>query len=189
MENKLNFTTQMKETIREWKGKRLKSFVENSDDGCLSIVRFFIEDRAFDLDNEYVSYEYPNNERVELSRFACVEADKTKTLQPHVVSGNCKEYIVDETILNVYIVKDKECGRLFDSGCPYELDFDTALMIQTEKRYYVFWRNLIFYTIEVAICKDKEEALKTMKSVEKIREEAQEGNPYAVAVERSVEQL
>lgn len=189
MENNLNFTMQMKEMIREWKGKCLKGFIENSNDGCLSIVRFFIDDRVFDLDNEYVSYEYPNNERVELSRFACVEADKAKTLQTHVVNGRCKENIVDEKIVNVYIVKDKENGILFDSGIPYELEFDTALIIQTQKYYYAFWRDLIFYTIEVAICDDMEKILKAIKRVEKIREEAQEGNPYAVTVERDIVKL
>lgn len=148
-----------------------------------------IEDRVFDLDNEYVSYEYPNNDRAELSCFACVEADKAKTLQTHVVNGKCKENVVDEKIANVYTIKDKENGKLFDSGIPYALEFDTALMIQTEKHHYVFWRDLIFYTIEVVICDNMEESLKTIKSVEKIREEAQEGNPYAVTVERSIERL
>lgn len=189
MENNLNFTKKMKEMMREWKGKLLKGYIENSDDGCLSIVRFLIEDRVFDLDNEYVLYEYPDKDRVELSRFACVETDKTKTLQTHVVDGKCKENIVGEKIVNIYIIKDIEKSKLFDSGIPYELEFETALILQTEKRYYAFWRNLIFYMIEVAVCGDMEETLKSIKSVAEIQAEAQEENPYVVTVERHIEQL
>lgn len=189
MENNLNFTKKMKQMMSDWKGKILKGYIENSDDGCLSIVRFLIGENVFDLNNAYVSYEYPDKDRVELSCFSCVEVDKTKTLQTHVVDGKCKENIIGENIIGIYIVKDIEKGKLFDSGIPYELEFETALILQTEKYYYVFWRDLIFYMIEVATCCNMEEALKTIKSVAEIQTEAQEENPYAVTVERFVESL
>ena len=189
MGNNLNFTNEMKEMMKEWKGKLLKGYIENSDDGYFSIARLLIEDRLFDLDNEYVLYDYPDNDRVELTCFACVEVDKKKALQTHIVGGKCKENIVGENIVNVYIIKDVEKGKLFDSGIPYELEFDTALIIQTENGYYAFWRDVMFYTIEAARFGDMEAVLKAVKSVEQIQKEAQEENPYVVTVERRIAKL
>jgi hypothetical protein len=189
MNNQLNFTEEMKEIMRGWKGKMLQSYIENSNDGVLSMVRFCIDDKAYDMDNEYVLYKYSEGDGVEYSCFACREVDENIPLSTHTVAGKRKETKVDEKIENIYIIKDTENGKIFDSAIPYELVFETALIIQTETRCYAFWRNLLFYTIETAVCDTMEKALKTIRSVEEIREEAQVENPYVVTVERCVEKL
>lgn len=189
MRNNLNFEIEMKEEMKKWKGQIFKGYIENDDDGSVSVVRFLIEEKLFDFENKYVQYQYPDGDRVELTCFSCMEVDKNKPLQLHTVRGKCKEHIVLEKITNIYLIQDREKGKFFDSGMPYELNFETAFIIQTESRCYAFWRNLIFNMIEIAICDNLEVALNTIKSVEKICEDAQEENPYLVTVERNVEKL
>ncbi len=189
MENNLNFTKEMKEMMKEWKGRNFKGYIENSDDGFLSIVRFLIEEKAFDIKNEYVLYKYPDGDYAELTCFSCIEVDKNEPLQSHIVGGKYKENIVVEEIVNIYIIKDTEKGKLFNSGIPYDLIFETAVIIQTASCCYAFWRHLIFNTIKIAVCDDLESALKTIRSVEEIQEETQEENPYVVTVERRIEKL
>lgn len=189
MKNSLNLTEEMKNMVREWKGKLLKGYVENADDGYVTRVRFLIGESFFDFDNEYTAYQYPDEGIEELTCFSCVEVPQNKILETVVVGGKHKKHIIEEKIENIYIIKDIEKGKLFDSGIPYELEFETALIIQTENKCYAFWRNLIFYTIDIAVCTDIESVLKTIRSVDEIQKEAQIENPYPVTVEREMEQL
>lgn len=189
MENKLNFTNEMKATMKGWKNKTFKSYVENSEDDFFSSVRLWIERKAFDITNEFVAYEYPDDDYAELTCFACAEACEGQPLQPFLAGGECKENIVDEKIVSVYLVEDTEKGKLFNSGNPYELCFETALIICTENHAYAFWRHLLFDTMECAVGKTLEEVLQKIKSVEEIQEESQEENPYDVTVERCVQAL
>lgn len=189
MENNLNFTKEMKETMRSWRGRLFKGYMENGDDGAVSVVRFMIGESAFDFENKYVSYRYPDGENAELTCFSCVETDKNATLQSRVIGGKCKENSVLEEIVNIYIIKDAEQGKLFDSGISYELIYETAFVIQTKNRFYAFWRDLIFDTIKIKVCGSLEIACKTIKSVEEIQEEAQEENPYNVTIKRCIEKM
>lgn len=187
--NRLNFTKEMKEVMCGWKGKTLQSYIENADDGYVTAVRFCIENQVFDIDNEYMAYWDSREHTTELTCFSCVERTDNQPLGSAVVRGKNRENIVGGKIVDIYIVKDVEKGKLLGLGIPYELEFETALILQTEKYCYVFWRDLIFCTIEVAACEDMEAALKTIKSVAEIQEEAQVENPYTITVERCVEKL
>ena len=189
MKNNLNFTEEMKEMIKGWKGKILKGYIENDDSENVTTIRFLIDDKAFDFTNDYISYEYPDGDCAELTCFSCVEVGENEPLRTTVVGGKRKENRIEKKIIDIYLVTDREKGKLFDTGVPYEMTYETALIIQTEYAWYVFWRNLIFYTIEIANCEDKESALKAIKSVEQIHHELQEENPYTVTVERMVQQL
>lgn len=189
MENNLNFTKETKKTMQEWKGKLFSSYIENSDDGFFSVVRLLIKEKAYDVENKYVSYNYPNESRAELTRFSCAQVNTTTPLQTHVVNGKNKKNIVNEKILNVYLVTDTENGKLFDSGVPYELTFETAFIIQTTSRCYAFWRNIAFNIIKIAVCNNLDSVLKAIITVEQIQEEAQNENPYSVTIKRKVEEL
>ena len=103
--------------------------------------------------------------------------------------GKSKENIVGERIQGVYIVRDVKKEASIDNKDVYEFAFETALVIQIENRCYAFWRHLIFDRIFIKDCKNMEEVLRTIKSVEEIQEEAQVENPYIVTVERSIEEL
>lgn len=187
--NRLNFTKEMKEMMKGWKGKLLKGYIENDDINYVTIVRFLIENQVFDLDNEYVAYWNSREDTSELSCFSCVEKAADSFLQYSTVGGKYKETTIGAQIRDIYIVKDIQKETEADGKQTDELTFETALIIQTEKHCYAFWRNLIFDTIESAVCKDVAKALKLIKSVDEIREEAQVENPYTVEVTRVVEQL
>lgn len=189
MENNLNFTKEMKKTMQEWKEKTLTSYIENSDDGFLSIVRLLIEEKTYDVENKYVSYNYPDGSCAELTCFSCTQVNITTPLQTYVVNGKIKKNTVAEKILNVYLVADTENGKLFDSGVPYELTFETAFIIQTANHCYAFWRNIAFNTIKIAVCNNLDSVLKAIISVEQIQEEAQNENPYPITIKRKVEKI
>ena len=186
--NRLNFTCEMKKMMRAWKGKTLLAYIENSNDDFSSRVRFLIDDKAFDMENEYVLYTFSEGESGEYTCFGCREVDKNVPLKTYTIEGECKEIKVDEKIRDIYIIKDAENGKFFN-GMRYELNFETAIIIQAENHTYAFWRNLIFDRIETAICDTMEKALKKIRSVEEIQEEAQVENPYTITVKRCVEKL
>lgn len=75
MNNNLNFTKETKKTMQEWKGKLFSGYIENSDDGFFSVVRLLIEERAYDVENKYVSYNYPDESRAELACFSCTQVN------------------------------------------------------------------------------------------------------------------
>lgn len=189
MKNRIDLTETMKEMLRGWKGKLLNSYTENGDDGYVTTVRFLVDGKAFDFDNDYTAYFYSNGEISEFSCFSCVEVGVPQPLQASTVGGKCKENIVGERIENIYIVKDLEREIDLENELVSEFAYQTALVIQTESCCYAFWRHIIFNTIEISVCADIESALKNIKKVEEIQEERQVENPYTVKVERSIEKL
>jgi hypothetical protein len=186
MGNRLNFTGEMINKIRAWKGKTLKAYTENDDENYVTAVRVYVGEKVFDIANEYTAFEYPDKDIVELTCFSCIEKEKDSYFLQSVSNGKCIDRIIEETIKDIYIVTDKETGILFDADIPFELVFDTAIIIQTEKKCYALWRDIIFERIDTAICDSLEIALKTIRSVDEIKERAQCGNPNTITVERKV---
>ena len=188
MDNRINFTDGMKQLIKNWKGNTLHSFIQNDNGDCDTCIRFLIGNNIYVVDNRYVLYVDEAGDKVEYSCFSCSMLNHSYLLQK-VVGNREKENIIEEEILDIFIVRDFEKGKLFDSGIPYELIFDTALIIQTTNGYYAFWRELFSNMIISSFGEDFEQAVSTIKSEEKIRLEAQEENPYIVTVKRIVEKL
>lgn len=189
MTNRLNFTEQMKMTMRKWNGKVLISYTENDETEYITKVRFLIDDKTFDLDNGYVLYTDVKGDKEELSCFSCIEMENDSLFSTSVVDGKCKENLIHERIQGVYIVRDTE-KEIADQGKEqHEFIFETALILQTEYHCYAFWRHILFDTIEIAVCNNMESVLKTIKSMKTIQEEKQAENPCTVQVERFVEKL
>jgi hypothetical protein len=99
----------------------------------------------------------------EFTCFSCVEKSCEQPLETSVVGGKYKERTVGEKIENIFIVKEIEKNR--DSGDEknYKFSHETALIIQTENSFYVFWRHLIFDRIYVSVCKDLDGAVESVK--------------------------
>ena len=186
--NRLNFTSEMLQTIKLWKGKRLVSFTENDGDEYVTRIRLEIENKVFDIDNEYVQYRYSDGEIAELTCFSCIESDKNKPLEHSVIKGKYNIHKVEKQITEIYVVNDTVIGKALDKGIPYQLDFETALIIKADN-YYAFYRNLIFNEISVFVCNDFDNLLSGIKSIEEIQKEEQQGNPYKITVKRRIEQL
>lgn len=183
--NRLNFTKEMKEMMRGWKGKTLQSYVENADDGYVTAVRFCIENQVFDIDNEYMAYWNSREDITELSCFSCVETTNEKPLLSAVVGGKNKENCINERIENIFIVKKIE-AKNYPNGESFEFLYETGLIIQTENHFYVFWRHLLFNTIEIAICKDIKAAV---ESIRELNEDGGEIEDVTIINRKTVEQL
>jgi hypothetical protein len=164
MNNQLDFTQQMKEMMCDWKGKNLQSYIENADDGFVTVVRLHIDNKNFNIENDYVLYVEPDGESIEFTCFSCTEVANNYPLVPAIVGGKNKENIIEERIKNIFIVREIEMGEYHDDG-NFEFSHEKALVLQTEHCFYAFWRHLIFNTIQILVCKDLEEALKNMKEL------------------------
>lgn len=180
--NRLDFTKEMKEVMRDWKGKTLQSYIENADDGCITAVRFCVENQVFDIDNEYMAYWYSRENMDELTCFSCVEKINNQPLLPSVVGGKNRENIINERIENIFIVKEIDN---YPNGENFEFSYDVALILQTESWFYVFWRNLIFNTIEISICKDIKGAVESIKELN----EDEEREDVTIIKKKIIEQL
>lgn len=168
--NRLDFTKEMKEMMRGWKGETLQSYIENADDDYVTVIRLCIENRAFDIDNEYMAYWYSRENTDELTCFSCVERKNNKPLLPYVVGGQCKQNIINERIENIYVVKEIEVEK-YENGEIFEFLYEKALIFQTESRFYVFWRHLIFDRIEIAVCDTMESAVESIKELNEADED------------------
>jgi hypothetical protein len=185
MSNQLDFTDEMKGIMREWKGKTLQSYIENADDGYITAVRLCIDNKNFDIENNYVLYVEPDGEGIELTCFSCVETTKNQPLLSSVVGGKNKENTINERIENIFIVKEIETDK-YPNGENFEFSYDVALILQTESRFYVFWRNLIFNTLEISICKDIKDAV---ESIKELNEDDEEIEDVTIIKKKIIEQL
>ena len=185
MNNQLNFTEEMKEMMRVWKGKTLQSYSENADDGYITTVRLSIDNQNFDIENDYILYVEPDGENIEFTCFSCVEIMNNKPLSPAVVGGKNRENIIKERIENIFIVKEIEIDT-YSNGENFEFSYDVALIIQTENSFYVFWRYLIFDTLQISICTDRKSAVESIKDLNEADEQI-EG--VAITKEKLIEQL
>ncbi len=164
MNNQLDFTEEMKEEMCGWKGKILQSYIENSDDGYVTAVRLCIENKNFDIENDYVLYVEPDGEDVEFSCFSCVEVANNQPLEPYVVGGKNKKSVINERIENIFIVQEIETDKYLN-GEEFEFSYEKALILQTKSQFYVFWRHLIFNTIEISVCDNMESAVESIKEL------------------------
>ena len=108
MNNQLDFTQEMMETMRAWKGGILQSYTENSNDGYVTAVRVGIDYKSFDIRNNYTLFIEASGEEVEFSCFTCLEGGDNQPLEPSVVGGRNRENIIQEKIENVFIVTEIE---------------------------------------------------------------------------------
>ena len=190
MKNRIDFTEEMKAQMKAWKGQMFHDYIENGDDGYVTVVRFNIGDKSFDLDNEYMCYQYSDGDEEELSCFSCVKADRNREITPIAINGKCATKAVEERIRDIYIVSDHTKYVLKKTReTVYEFPYETALMIETETRFYVFWRHIIFDTINVAVCKNYKCALAAIENVKRRQKQLEPDEGEIVIVDRTVKRL
>ena len=192
MKNVIDFTEEMKAQMKAWKGQIFHDYIENGEDGYVTIVRFNIGDKAFDLDNDFVIYtdsDGKETEEIEFSCFSCVETDSNKKLQTSIVGGKCRKNLIGEKIRDVFIVRQTEKDTYPDEDKSYDFSWDAALMIQTERRFYVFWRRLIFNNVEVAVSDDMESAMAVIEKDDTMVSSSEEEPVPAIVLEENVIRL
>lgn len=185
MNNQLNFTEEMKGMMRIWKEKTLQSYIENADDGYITAVRLCIDNKNFDIENDYIIYADTDGEDIEFTCFSCVEKQNNESLLPSVVDGKNRESVINERLENVFIVRDIEIDN-YPNGESFEFSYDKALILQTECRIYVFWRHLIFNTIQIAVCDTMEAAV---KSIKELNEDDEEIEGVTIIKKKIIEEL
>ena len=175
MGNRINLTEKMKQLLREWKGEILHYFIVNDAENYVTTVRFLVGENIYDIDNKYVLYVDEDGDEVEYSCLSCVKQKEITELKPAVVSGDLSKSLVDEEIRKIFMVKEIETS---------EFTYDIAIVVQTEKRFFAFWRYLIFDTIQVCESKTKQGCLNKIKELNE-----QENNGFVETEKRIVEEL
>ena len=79
-------------------------------------------------------------------------------------SEEIKKLYINERIENIFIVKEIEIDK-YPNGEEFEFSYEKALILQTERQFYAFWRHLIFNTLQISICKDKKGAVESIKEL------------------------
>lgn len=87
-------------------------------------------------------------------------------------------------MINVCVIENEKTGESV-----YEFPYETALMIETESRFYVFWRHIIFDTINVAVCKNYKCALAAIENVKRRQKQLEPDEGEIVIVDRTVKRL
>ena len=87
-------------------------------------------------------------------------------------------------MINVCVIENEKTGESV-----YEFPYETALMIETESRFYVFWRRIIMDAIVVGNGIDLQCALKTIEDVEERQAQLEPDEGEVVIVDRTVKRL
>ena len=153
---KAKFTFEMREILKNMKGKTFKSY-EGAPERFRGHIEFYGNVRI-NLGRE--SIDFTNLEQPtefagtieDVSCFACEKAEKNSEFQPYL-AGPHLVYMVNERIKSVAIVVD----RVFVPDEDYEIEFDMALVVRTTHNVYTFTRGWYYWeSIEVFVDKDKE---------------------------------
>lgn len=138
---KVQFSEEMLFMLMEMKGKKFISFECENDkrfSRSYGNLRINVSDYAIELKNE--EEERPFFEGTEeISGFSCEKDDPSKKFQL-MVSTDTRVVPVDEVICSVDIVTD----TINVNHGEYEIEFDEALIIQTESKLIMFSRDTWF---------------------------------------------
>lgn len=117
----------------------------------------------------------------DISCFTCKRKSLSESFQPYCEEPSEKHFI-NENVLSVYIVDDS----ISINGGEYDIDFDMAIIIETDKHKYIFSRGWFFgETIDISIDKEFDDIYPINKVVEDWSDEGDD----RVTVVRNVRKL
>lgn len=181
----LRFTDEMRQILSSMKGKLFKSYqgAPLHVDGYVLFfgsVRVNLGRKAIDITNQLEPVDFFSG-KDDLSCFRCESIDKSSPFDQYI-TGPLMEFMVDERIQSVSIVTDRI--RVQNNG--YEIELDTALVIQTECGFYTFTRDWYFEE-NITVNFDKSKAV--VYEIDKVKEDWENCGENKVTVERRMEEL
>lgn len=181
----LRFTDEMRKALSSMKGKTFKSYqgAPLHVDGYVLFfgsVRINLGKSALDVTNHLETVPF-FEDKDDLSCFKCTPVDKGSDFD-QCITGPLMEFMVDERIKSVNIVTDK----ISVQNSSYEIELDTALVIQTEGGFYTFTRDWYF---EENITANYDKKKPIVYDVDKVKEDWENCGENIVTIERRTEEL
>ena len=183
MKNRLNFTSEMKEQIKKCVGEVFNYCLLNDNKGYVTAVKIFINTKPFEITNDYCLYEYENGVQCELSCFNC----NYKNVLPTFSKDATKKADINSVIKKVYIVKSI-VTESNDNEVISILDYDKALVFETESVTVVLYRDIVFNNIKVELVNDFEEVIRLL-DIKKEQKEMQVENDNKIDCKQIIEEI
>jgi len=183
---KAKFSNEMIKYIEQLKNSNfIKYFIDNQTNGASAYCKLGIESNNICLDifNEETSVEWFINDdgvnKEDISVFSCKIREDNENFKPYIEESEIESVIVNEKINNVKIVSD----IINVNNGEYVIDYDMAIIIETEQHNYVFSRGW-FFSEEIYINVDKD--INDIYSVKEVKESWSNDGEFNVEVKRVV---
>ena len=176
------FTDEMIEIIRSMIGRCFCTYecgnmVSNEAYGNLQIN---LDDFAIEFLNEIKELPFFDSTE-DISFFTCEKKSLSKKFKPYCEEPTTR-HLINENILSVYIVED--CISI--NGGEYDINFDMAVIIETENHKYIFSRGWFFSeTIDISV----DEEFDDIYSISKVVEDWADEGENKVNVVRTIKKL
>lgn len=182
---KLKFTDEMRRVLSEMKGKTFKSYQGAPLDVSTSVlffgsIRINLGQSAVDVTNHLKVVDF-FDDKDDLSCFQCERVSKTSPFD-QFITGPVMEFMVDEKVKSVQLITDTIHVKNED----YDIELDTAFVIQTAEAIYTFTRDWYFEeNITVNVSHDSP----VVYEIEKVKEDWENCGENSVTVKRRIEEL
>lgn len=180
------FSDKMKNQLKKLKDSIfIKYIIDNETKGASTYCKLGIDSTNIRLDilNEEISVDwFTNNEDIckeDIAVFSCKIRKDEETFKPYIKESEVMSIDVNERIKNVQIVSDI-INVDYDE---YIIDYDIAIVIETEKHKYVFSRGW-FFNEEIYINIDKN--IDDIYSISEVKESWSNDRELNVEVNRKI---
>lgn len=186
---KAKFSNEMKKQLEKLKDSIfVKYIIDNETKGISTYCKLGIDSTNVCLDilNEETSMDwFVNDEGIckeDISVFSCKVRQDKEIFEPYIEESDVIEIDVNEKIDNVHIVSD-----VIDvNNGEYIIDYDMAIIIETEKHKYIFSRGW-FFNEEIYVNIDKD--IDDIYSIKEVKESWSNDGELTVKVNRMVKEI
>ncbi len=179
--NKAKFTNEMIEIIKTIKGKTFCSYdCAKFLDEAYGNIRINLNDFSIEFLNETKETHFWDSFE-DISCFSCKKVDINSTFKPYC-DEDFQNYSINEKIQQIQIISD----TISINNKEYEISFDMAVIINTEKHNYIFSRGWFFgEVISINVDKNYDE----IYPVKQVIDDWDDDGKNNVAVSRCVKVL
>ena len=160
---KAKFSSEMLKILKGMVGKDLCSYecgnmVPNEAYGNL---RINLNDFAIEILNEVNELPFYDSTE-DISYFTCQKKSLRKSFKPYCEEPS-EKHLINENVLSVHIIED----NISINDGEYDISFDMAIIIETNKHKYVFSRGWFFSeTIDISVDKEFDDVYPISRVVE-----------------------
>lgn len=160
---KAKFSSEMLKIIKSMVGKVFCSYECGNmvPDEAYGNLQINLDDFAIEILNEVKELPFYDSTE-DISYFTCEKKSLNESFKPYCEEPS-EKHLINENILSVYIIEDS----ISINGGEYDINFDMAIIIETNKHKYVFSRGWFFSeTIDIAVDKEFDDIYPISRVVE-----------------------
>ena len=183
---KAKFSNEMIKHLEKLKNANFEKYIiDNETNGLSTYCKLGINTDSICLDilNEESSVNWFKTDchidKEDISIFSCKIRENNEIFKPYIEESEVISIVVNEKISNVKIVSD----IINVNSGEYIIDYDMAIIIETEQHSYVFSRGW-FFNEEIYVNVDKE--IDDIYSIKEVKESWSNDGEFNVEVNRDI---